>query len=224
MQKHSNTFRCLRIAAIGGGFGLLTTGLLCAGCNNRQTAGAPEEPAAKVAAPQPQAGLSTKLPALYLDSNEFTDLDKAAVGGPKKLVVQLFREKASVALSLAVYPGSLNGKLYDAKKVKYAKPLADSLDLDTCGAVFLGDQQTESRGMGGNRKNDFKQLLEEVRTPANKVKYVLFVPQVDKATRHLFYKYYGVDNLPGKTAGLTTVIRTRTFSTNPSPPATADQN
>lgn len=142
------------------------------------------------------------LPACFLTSDQFLDIDKAT--RKDKLILQLYHQKGKDLLGLAIYPSLKQNGGVDEKKIKYPEPFVEVLDIENLD-IFLGDQQVS---------DDLKKLLKALKDNPQLL-YVIFRPRIDK-DRHLFYEFWGSETLSPETALVS--LTTEIFESNPSPP------
>lgn len=176
--------------------------LVLCGCNNGGDLRVKAQ--TKAEGTSPLARVNTNLPALYLERNDFLDIDSAKY--KDKLVLQLYHPKDSALFLLAIHPASRKNIVFDETKIKYPRPFANGLDFSDK-TIFLGDQQT--------KKGELEELVQEIkRYPL--IRYILFEPQIDK-DNHLYYTITGVEKLPRtlQEKGFSTAV----YHSSPTPPA-----
>ena len=200
----------------------LAAAFLFSHCSNSKTTDATAASAAAEnrdeAAPPPPAGNLT-IASLFIEADIFVTLDDRS--NFNKLVFQMYHANDSNSLRAAVVPAKNNNKEFDTSRLQILKWRKDSIDIEGKN-MFLGDQQTKKRQGNDEFKDFVKEIQDNNADPAKpKITFVIFDPVMDPTNaRRFIYKMYGVTNTSPKDAGITALtIATRTFETNPSPPA-----
>lgn len=193
--------------------------LLMFGCDNSSAQKDPDDSAKAKAALLPAASINKNLPACFLTAKGFLD----SIGKAKhkdKLVLQLYHQKGSDLLSLALYPAKKKNEEFDSVNVQHPIPFVqvyNIIDKD----IFLGDQQT--------LPDDLAELVKNLNDNPARLHYVIFKPGINSKNNHLSYDIWGSEDQSvdrtSKTLDakdLTKTLVTRVYTSNPSPPATVN--
>lgn len=205
----------------------LTAALFFSRCSNNENtdsaaASTTAENKTEAAAAPPPPGSSLNIASLFLEADTFVKLDDK--NGFNKLVFQMYHAKDSNSLRAVVFPAKNNNIEFDESAMKILQWRKDSINIEGMD-IFLGDQQTKKRQGGDEFKDFVKEIEDNNADPAKpKITFVIFDPMMDPANpRRFIYKMYGVTNTSPKDAGIMALtIATKTYETNPSPPAKPD--